>query len=154
DRLDRYRVTLAPRILSEASISAVLRFGWNEPGRERQDGVFKVLKPYIPACFAEDLKLLQQLGESIAGDERRYGFAVREVKETLDEVRLLLQHELDFDRERAALSEAARMYRSSFGIRVPRLIRPLCAEGITAMSAEAGVKVTEACRRSPIRRER
>jgi predicted unusual protein kinase regulating ubiquinone biosynthesis (AarF/ABC1/UbiB family) len=46
------------------------------------------------------------------------------------------------------------MYRSSFGIRVPRLIPELCGDGVTAMSAESGVKVTEAFRRWPVRRER
>ena len=154
DRLAPYAVNLAPEILSEATVSAVVRFSWAHPGRERQEGVFKVLKPHVPVCFAEDMKLLQGLGEYLAANGRKYGFAAREVSDTLQEVRLLLEHELDFAREQAALGEAARMYRSSFGIRVPRLIAPLCAEGITAMSAEAGVKVTEAFRRSPVRRER
>jgi len=154
ERLDQYAVRIAPEILSEATCSAVVKFSWCQPGRERGDGVFKVLKPYVPACFAEDMKLLQQLGEYLVGKGSKYGFAVREVKETLEEVRLLLEHELDIAHEQATLAEAARMYRASFGIRVPRLIRPLCAEGITAMSSEAGVKVTEAFRRSPIRRER
>jgi ubiquinone biosynthesis protein len=131
-----------------------MRFTWCHPGREREEGVFKVMKPHVPACFAEDMKLLQRLGEYLTGKSRKYGFAVRQVKETLEEVRLLLEHELDFAREQATLGEAARMYRSSFGIRVPRLIPPLCAAGITAMSAEAGVKVTEAFPRSPVRRER
>jgi predicted unusual protein kinase regulating ubiquinone biosynthesis (AarF/ABC1/UbiB family) len=154
DRLERYAVKLAPEILSEASVSAVVRFSWGMPERERQEGVFKVLKPYVPAAFAEDMKVLQELGEYLAGKGRKYGFAVHEVRDTLEEVRLLLAHELDFSREQTTLGIAARMYRSSFGIRVPRLIPELCAEGITAMSAEAGVKVTEAARRAPIRRER
>jgi len=154
DRLEHYAVQIAPEILSEASVSAVMRFSWCHPGREREEGVFKVLKPYVPACFAEDMKLLAQVGGYLAGKGRKYGFAVREVEETLEEVRLLLEHELDFEREQATLAEAARMYRSSFGIRVPRLVAPLCAEGITAMTAEAGVKVTDAFPRSPIRRAR
>jgi len=154
ERLREYQVRIAPEILSEASVSAVMRFTWCMPGREREEGVFKVMKPYVPACFAEDMKLLEKLGEYLAGKTRKYGFAVRQVKETLQEVRLLLEHELDFAREQSTLGEAARMYRSSFGIRVPRLIQPLCAPGITAMSAECGVKVTDAFRRSPVRRER
>ncbi len=154
ERLDDYAVQIAPEILSEASVSAVIRFTWCNPGREREEGVFKVMKPFIPACFDEDMKLLQGLGEYLAGKRRKYGFAVHQVSETLTEVRLLLQHELDFAREQATLADAARMYRSSFGIRVPRLIAPLCAQGITAMTAESGVKVTEAFRRSPIRRQR
>jgi ubiquinone biosynthesis protein len=72
----------------------------------------------------------------------------------LAEVLLLLDHELDFRREQVTLLEAVKMYHASIGIRVPRLIEPLCTGNVTAMSAEAGVKVTEAFPRSPIRRAR
>ena len=153
-RLARYAVQIEPSICSEASVSAVMRFTWNNPERERERGVFKVLKPYVPICFAEDISLLQGLGDYLASSDRGYGFAVRDVQETLDEVRLLLQRELDFRREQATLVEAYRAYRSSFGIRVPRPILPLCTGVITAMSEERGVKVTDACRRFPIRRRR
>jgi ubiquinone biosynthesis protein len=153
-RLREYAVELEPRILSEASVSAVIRFSWNYPGREREQGVFKVLKPYVPECFGEDMKLLQELGEFLTSPNRGYGFAIHDVKEMLAEVLLLLEHELDFRREQATLAEAAKMYRASIGIRVPRLIDPLSTKDITAMSAEAGVKVTEAFPRSPIRRAR
>jgi ubiquinone biosynthesis protein len=153
-RLEAYAVELDPAILSEASVSAVVRFTWNHPGRERQQGVFKVLKPYVPECFGEDMRLLQDLGEFLTSPQRGYGFAIHDVKEMLAEVLLLLDHELDFPREQATLAEAARMYRASIGIRVPRLIAPLSTRDITAMSAEAGVKVTDAFPRSPIRRAR
>jgi ubiquinone biosynthesis protein len=153
-RLTEYRVELEPTILSEASVSAVMRFTWSHPGREREQGVFKVLKPYVPECFAEDMTLLQRLGEFLTSPERGYGFAIHDVKDMLAEVLLLLAHELDFRREQATLLEAVKMYRASIGIRVPRLIEPLCTSDITAMSAEAGVKVTEAFPRSPIRRAR
>ena len=153
-RLTQYQVELAGEILSEASVSAVMRFTWRKAEREREEGVFKVLKPHIPDCFAEDMKLLRDLGGHIAKKHRKYGFAVGPVRETLDEVRLLLEHELEFDRERRTLEDARRMYRSSFGIRVPRVIPELSAEGITAMSAENGVKVTDAFRHWPVRRER
>jgi ubiquinone biosynthesis protein len=154
ERLTTYAVELAPAILSEASVSAVIRFTWNMPGREREQGVFKVLKPYVPECFGEDMKLLQELGEFLTSPKRGYGFAIHDVKEMLAEVLLLLDHELDFRREQVTLLEAVKMYRASIGIRVPRLIEPLCAGNVTAMSAEAGVKVTEAFPRSPIRRAR
>ena len=52
------------------------------------------------------------------------------------------------------MREAARMYRGSLAIRVPRVIPALCTAEITAMSEETGVKVTDAFRRSPIRRAR
>ena len=153
-RLAAYAVEVEPSILSEASVSAVIRFTWNYPGREREQGVFKVLKPYVPECFGEDMTLLQDLGEFLTSPRRGYGFAIHDVKDMLAEVLLLLEHELDFRREQATLLEAVKMYRASIGIRVPRLIEPLCASDITAMSAEDGVKVTEAFPRSPIRRAR
>ncbi|HXB70469.1 MAG TPA: AarF/UbiB family protein [Candidatus Acidoferrales bacterium] len=153
-RLAAYAVEVDGAMLSEATVSAVIRFTWHYPGREREQGVFKVLKPYVPECFGEDMTLLQELGEFLASPKRGYGFAIHDVKEMLAEVLLLLDHELDFRREQATLLEAAKMYRASIGIRIPRLIEPLCTNDITAMSAEAGVKVTEAFPNSPIRRAR
>src|ERR1035438_1107655 len=114
--IERYAVELDNAILKEGSASAILRFTWRRPGGDRERGVFKVLKPYVPACFAEDMTLLQQLGEFLASKERGYEFEVSNVKEMLVEVRLLLEHELDFVREQKTLLEAQRIYRSSFGI--------------------------------------
>ncbi|HUK17982.1 MAG TPA: AarF/UbiB family protein [Bryobacteraceae bacterium] len=154
DRLQEFAVRLDAQILSEASVSAVVRFTWNNPDRERERCVFKVLKPHIPGCFAEDMKLLQELGRYLAGRKSGYGFARRQVDEMLTEVRLLLVHELDFRREQATLAEAARTYRGTLGIRVPKVIPALSTGEITAMTEETGVKVTDALRRSPIRRRR
>jgi ubiquinone biosynthesis protein len=100
------------------------------------------------------MTLLQQLGEFLASKERGYEFEVSDLQAMLVEVRLLLEHELDFEREQKTLAEAQRMYRSSFGIRVPSLIGPLCTARVTAMTEESNVKVTDACARSPIRRSR
>jgi ubiquinone biosynthesis protein len=100
------------------------------------------------------MTLLQQLGEFLASKERGYEFEVSDVQEMLMEVRLLLEHELDFEREQKTLVEAQHIYRSSFGIRVPTLIGPLSTARITAMSEESNVKVTDAFANSPIRRRR
>jgi ubiquinone biosynthesis protein len=86
--------------------------------------------------------LLQQLSEFIA-HSRGYGFATRHVADMVSEVRLLLEHELDFQREQATLQAAGRTYRISLGIRVPRLIAPLSTAEITAMTEERGVKITD-----------
>ncbi|HWC99108.1 MAG TPA: AarF/UbiB family protein [Candidatus Sulfopaludibacter sp.] len=153
-RLEAHRVEIASAILKEGSAAAILPFTWQNPGGERERGVFKVLKPYVPSFFAEDMDLLQKLGEYLSSPERGYQFAVRDLREMIAEVRMLLEHELEFTREQATLVEAARGYRASIGIRVPRLIPQLCSPCVTAMSEETGVKVTDACRRSPIRRQR
>ena len=154
DRMERFEVELEPELLSEASVSAVIGFTWKKPDRERERGVFKVLKPYVPECFAEDMALLQELGNYIAKGNRVYDFATEDVNDMITEVRLLLERELDFGREQSTLAGAARTYRASLGIRVPRVMPPLCTAGITAMSEENGVKVTDAFPRSPIRRSR
>ena len=153
-RMAQYDVELAPTVFKEGSASAILRFAWNGPGGERARGVFKVLKPYVPTCFSEDMTLLQKLGEFLASKDRGYSFEVSDVKEMLVEVRHLLEHELDFEREQKTLAEAQHIYRSSIGIRVPSLIGALCTPRITAMSEESGMKVTDAFPRSPIRRSR
>jgi ubiquinone biosynthesis protein len=152
--LEENGVRMAAQILKEGSAAAILAFTWRNPGGALERGVFKVLKPYVPACFSEDMSLLQRLGEYLSSPERGYEFAVRDLREMIAEVRMLLEHELEFTREQATLVEAARGYRSSIGIRVPRLIPQLCSDRITAMSEETGVKVTDACRRSPVRRRR
>jgi len=153
-RLRRFDVKLDTCLLSEASVSAVIRFTWRNPDRECERAVFKVLKPYVPDCFAEDMALLQALGNYLSASHREYGFALHDIDEMLTEVRLLLERELDFTREQATLAEATRTYRATLGVRVPRPLKSLCSPRITAMSEETGVKVTDAARGSAIRRGR
>jgi ubiquinone biosynthesis protein len=139
-RLVRHDVEIEPGMLAEASVSAVVRFTWLNPDSgERERGVFKVLKPYVAACFAEDLELLQQLAHFLADKHPEYG---RALPDTLMEVRRLLEHEVDFVREQATLLQAARMYKGMRGVRVPRLFAPLSTATITALSEEEGVKIT------------
>jgi ubiquinone biosynthesis protein len=147
-----YRVESGDRILSEASVSAILPFTWLNPRTGmREEGVFKVMKPHVPACYAEDLRLLQQLAEHLSS--RDYGFASEAVVETLNDVRLLLEGEVDFRREQATLAEVGRVYNRP-GAHAPKPIPELCADTITAMTLERGVKVTEAHRRNPVWRRR
>lgn len=150
--LRKFRVELDSQILCEASVSAILGFWWRNPqSGKRERGVFKVRKPYVARCFAEDLALLQSLSEFLVS-ERRYEFASRDIPEMVAEVRLLLEHELDFEAEQATLRDALRTYRLTVGVRVPRLIAPLCTPQITAMSEERGVKVTRAFAQQPYQR--
>jgi len=153
-RIEAHGVEIDASIFREGSAGAVVRFTWQSSPHERRRGIFKVLKPYVPSYFGEDMTILQQLAEFLSSNDPRYAFAVYDVQEMLAEVRQLLEHELDFPREQATLTEALRGYRSSIGIRVPLLIAPLSTSQITAMTEEDGVKVTDACRRSPIRRGR
>jgi len=154
-RLQKYDVEIAPSILSEASVSAVVRFTWRDPesGR-REHGVFKVLKPHIPEYFAEDMDYLQGLAQYFADQSHNYGFPANLLPDTFKKVRRLLQHEVNFPREQKTLVEAWNLYRSMNGVRVPRLMQPLCTSTITAMTEERGIKVTNAAARLPASRRR
>ena len=144
-RLKANEVQIKPGIFFEASVSAVVRFTWHNPETKRRErGVFKVMKPHIPVCFAEDMDVLEGLAKYVGTKSREYGFAKRVLPETFSDVRRLLQHEVEFSREQATLLEASRLYGSVLGVRVPRLIESLCTSKVTAMTEERGRKVTDA----------
>jgi len=154
-KIETYAVKIAPAILSEASVSAVVRFSWRNPEtRRRQRGVFKVLKPHISEYFAEDMDYLQGLAQYFGDRHHRYGFPAHLIPDTFHKVRRLLRHEVNFVREQKTLIEAGTLYRSMRGVRVPRLIEPLCAPAITALTEERGIKVTSAAARLPAARRR
>ncbi|HEY6944860.1 MAG TPA: AarF/UbiB family protein [Candidatus Acidoferrum sp.] len=139
-----YEIKIKPTILSEASVSAVVGFTWRNPETGRRErGVFKVLKPHIPSCYAEDMKILRQLAQHLARKHGSAGTHLGGFAETLTEIRLLLEREVDFRREQATLANALEEYRSIRGVRVPRLIPLLSTNTITALSFESGKKVTE-----------
>ena len=155
DKIDTYAVRIAPSILSEASVSAVIRFTWKNPEtRRRQRGVFKVLKPHIPEYFAEDMEYLQGLAQYFGGRHHAYGFKVRAIPDTFRKVRRLLQHEVNFKREQKTLVEAAALYKGMAGVRVPQLMLSLCTPAITALTEERGIKITNAAARLPAARRR
>ncbi len=154
-RIEKYGVKIAPAILSEASVSAVVRFTWIDANSgKRERGVFKVLKPHIPEYFAEDMDYLQGLAQYFADRHRTYGFPANLLPDTFKKVRRLLRHEVNFRREQKTLVEAWNLYRSMKGIRVPRVIQPLCTSRITALTEERGIKVTNAAARLPTARRR
>ncbi len=154
-RLREFEVRIKPGILSEASVSAVVRFTWQDPDtRQRERGVFKILKPYIPECFAEDMEFLHDLAQWFGKRHREYGFPRHVIPDTFKKVRQLLQHEVDFRREQRTLLEAWKQYEGMRGVRIPRLIAPLCNATITAITEEFGAKVTSAAAHLPAWRRR
>ena len=149
-KLGECEVEIEPGIFFEATVSAVIRFTWWNPDiRRRERGVFKVLKPHIRECFAEDMELLARLAKYMGSRHREYGFAPHVLPDTFNDVRRLLQHEVHFTQEQATLGKAAQLYRSLRDVHVPRVISPLCTPRITAITEEHGVKITDAVLRMP-----
>jgi ubiquinone biosynthesis protein len=150
-RIKTLDVRVSSEILKEASVSAVVRFTWRDAGtRGRQRGVFKVLKPHIPEYFAEDMDYLEGLARYFGERHHTYGFPAHLIPDTFRKVRRLLRHEVDFRRERKTLLEAAALYKSYPGVRIPQVIQALCTPTITALSEERGVKITNASARLPV----
>ncbi len=149
-KIARYSVQIASSLLSEASVSAVIRFTWMNPvSGNRERGVFKVLKPHIPEYFAEDMDYLQGLAQHFGDRHHTYGFPAHLIPDTFQKVRRLLRHEVNFSREQKTVLEAWPLYEGLPGVKVPRLIRPLCTTKVTALSEESGIKVTSAASRLP-----
>ena len=144
---EQYQVQVDPALLSEASVSAVVRFTWWNPAHQRREkGVFKTLKPHIPSCFHEDMQILQSLADFF-GRRSYEGFAANVIPDTFSKIRGHLQREVDFPGEQRALVEASRQFKSLRGVRVPQLVPELSTARLTAMSEEPGVKVTSAATR-------
>ena len=148
-------VEVSGQILKEASVSAVIRFSWkNAETGQRDRGVFKVLKPHIPQYFAEDMDYLQRLAQYFGDRHHTYGFPAHLIPDTFRKVRRLLRHEVNFRREQKTLLEAGSLYHSYHGVRIPRVIQPLCTNSITALSEEQGIKVTDAAAHLPATQRR
>ena len=134
-RIDAHAIKVELHILSEASVSAVVAFTWKNPAtRRRERGVFKVLKPHIPYCYAEDMRILGQLARHLVRKHRTAGMSMSRLAETLTEIRRLLEREVDFPREQATLANELKEYRSLRGVRIPRVIPQLSTATITALT--------------------
>ncbi len=147
-KVKEYAIRLDSGIYFEASVSAVVRFTWRNPrSGQRERGVFKVLKPHIPSCYSEDMRILQQLARHLARKHVEDRTRLAGIAETITEIRVLLEREVDFPREQRTLVVVGRTYGRLTGVRVPRLLEPLSTANITALTHEDGVKVTKAVRR-------
>lgn len=143
-RLKTYKVEIEALIHAEASVCALMRFSWRDQSNNKQQGVFKVLKPYIKDYFTEEMQLLQGLPDFLDEQRKRHVLTEVNLHDVFDDIRSLLEQELDSINEQANIKLAYNHYKAVKGVRVPRLIEALSAPGLTAMSFEEGAKVTDA----------
>jgi ubiquinone biosynthesis protein len=151
--LKTYQVDMQDVILAEASVSAVVRFTWFNPvSRTRENGVFKVLKPYVLEYFPEEMATLQGLADFFDANRHRYNLPPVGFREVMDDLRRLLEWEVNLPSEQRNLVAAHKRYSKARGVRAPQLISVLSTSSITAMTEEKAVKVTDAFPQSPRRR--
>lgn len=140
---ERQCVAVDGRLLSEASVGAVVAFQWRQPGSANHTrGVFKVLKPRIKAHLKEELGILEALAVDLENNRSRYDLGQYRYIDVFREVRQTLEREIDVTSEQTHLMEAHRFYRGVKGIRIPRLL-PLSTRFMTAMELMDGPSVAE-----------
>ncbi len=141
--IDRYRIHWEASPLAEASVAVVVPIHWRHPGDPlQQQGVLKILKPGIVDLLREDLDILQRLADHF--DRQKNTLAVPAVayRETFDEVRRLLTHEVLLKGEQRHLLQASRQFAHDPRVQIPTLL-PFSTGKITAMERVRGRKVTE-----------
>ncbi len=138
---ERQGVVVDGRLLSEASVGAVVAFRWHSPGSTSHSrGVFKVLKPQIKEHLREELDILEALAVELEANRSRYDLGEYRFIDVFREVRQTLEREIDLASEQAHLIEARRFYRGTEGIRIPRLL-PFSTRSMTAMELMDGPSV-------------
>lgn len=153
-QLSEFHVDVKPGIYGEGSVSALLQFtSRNLPGIGPTTGVFKVLKPFIPVYFKEDLSLLTELANYFDANQEKYDLDRLNLRGILEDVRELYEQEIDFIHEREKLIAARSRYAGTKGLRIPQPIEALSTATITAMTEERGVKITDAYPGDLLRRD-
>jgi ubiquinone biosynthesis protein len=145
-------VKIAPGLYAEGSVSAIVRFSRRfPPPGEPASGVFKVLKPFIPEYFREDLDILAGLARYLDEHQDRYHLGRLNLGSIVEGIRDLFLRETDFVHERQAMAAAGERYRDVPDIRIPVPIYSLSTATITAMTEERSVKVTAAFPKDRVR---
>jgi predicted unusual protein kinase regulating ubiquinone biosynthesis (AarF/ABC1/UbiB family) len=142
--LGTYQVEIETFIHAEASVCALMRFSWVNPAStNKEEGIFKVLKPHLKDYFAEEMQILQGLADFFDTKRKNHVLAQVNLRNVFEEIRSLLEQELDSLNEQENLKSAHTRYKNVTGIRVPGLIEKLSAPGLIAMTFEKGTKVTD-----------
>lgn len=150
----KHQVTVEPGLYAEGSVSAIVRFTrLSPPAGEPNAGVLKVLKPFIPKYFQEDLTLLSELADYFDANQKKYDLDEVNMRSILDNVRELFERETDFENERDSLAAAGKRFKDVRGVRVPEPFPSLSTDTISAMTEERSVKVTDAYAYEPQRRD-
>jgi ubiquinone biosynthesis protein len=141
--MDRYRISVG-NPLAEASVAVVLPLRWRRGVGGEEEGVAKVLKPGVVEDLREDLEILGKLADHLDGQRVHSAMPSFEYRDTFDDVRELLTHEIDFAQEQANLAAASRAYAQRRDVQIPSRL-PFSTPHVTAMQRVHGVKVTDLC---------
>jgi ubiquinone biosynthesis protein len=142
--IEKYQIEFADKVLAEASVGAVIRCSFIEPGAtEREDMVAKLIKAYVRTGLPQELKIMSALIELVAENAQFYHVEKIPIRELFEQVKDKLDEELLVTQEQANFKRAYEFYQGHKYIRVPE-IQPFSTENVTFMDFFHGEKITDA----------
>lgn len=148
----RYQVEVGDTPLAEASVAVVVPVAWRDDRGAVRDGVVKLLKPHVTDFLMQELDALAEVADFLEAESRTHGLPPLEYRATYDDVRTLLEHEVDLASEQNHLAAAAAAYAAHPDVCVPELL-PFRTPNLIAMQRVRGIKVTDSAGR-PAERDR
>ena len=125
-----------PQPIAAASLGQVHRAAL----RDGREVVVKVQRPNIAVQIAEDFEVLAQIAAFL---EKHNDWSRRQrVGEILEELRVSIQHELDYEREAQNLICMGRNLEGLERLYVPQPINDYCTRRVLTMEYVPGVKIT------------
>jgi predicted unusual protein kinase regulating ubiquinone biosynthesis (AarF/ABC1/UbiB family) len=108
--------------------------------RDGREVVVKVQRPNIASQIAEDFEVLAQIATFL---EKHNDWSRRQrLAEIVEQLRVSIQHELDYDREAQNLMMMGRNMEGFTSLYVPQPINDFCTRRVLTMEYVPGVKIT------------
>jgi ubiquinone biosynthesis protein len=141
---EKGQIEVAPAILAEASVGAVIAFEKAATGPQALvQGVFKTLRPGVRRRVREELAILEATAHYFEEHRGRYPLKNMQFLDLFHEVRQRLAKEIDVAAEQGYLVEAAAFYSGQPDIKIPERL-PFSTDTVTAMTFLEGPKITDA----------
>jgi ubiquinone biosynthesis protein len=135
-RISKAFLRFDPQPLAAASLGQVHRAAL----RDGREVVVKIQRPGIPRQIAEDFEILAQVAE-LAEEHSDWGRS-RRVSEIVEQLRVSIGHELDYEREAQNLVAMGKSLEGFERLYVPQPIPDYCTRRVLTMEYVPGVKIT------------
>ena len=136
-------VQLNGEILAEATVSAVIPARIESPDDSaRYPGVLKIIKPAVRRHLPGELDIWDRLGDYLDMNKDQWDLDDFSFKGTIDQVRYLLENEIDLSSEQRNLDAVRDYYASSEDIVIPDRL-DVSTPLMTAMARVDGNKITD-----------
>ncbi|MEZ5356338.1 MAG: AarF/UbiB family protein [Bryobacteraceae bacterium] len=144
EKIQRYQVRFADKVLAEASVGAVIRATIVEPGSSaRQEVVAKLIKPYVLAGVPREMAIIDGLLEVVQEHGEFYQVGGMPLKDLFADLKAKLADELRVAKEQEHLVRAAEYYRGHRLVKVPKFFSGLSNQSVTFMEFLRGEKITD-----------